>query len=74
MEIVVLIYLAGIIPAYLGLRYSFIRLCGEPGRTAGDAILAMLCSLSSWITLIITFTMLGIIEIGDLERKPMKRV
>ena len=69
MEIVLFIYLAGLIPAYLALRSALRRLNGIEGRTAADALLNVMCSLCSWITVIVVLVMMGILAVSDIEQK-----
>jgi len=72
MKIALLIYLIGLVPAYLCLRHSFIRLCGVAGRTTGDAMLMMLTTLFSWITVLVALTMMTVLSIGDIDGEPPK--
>ena len=70
MEIVLLVYLLGIVPAYFCLRHSFIRLTGFEGRTAADALLMVTCCLFSWITVVVSSTMMSILFIEEIDQKP----
>ena len=71
MKIVLLIYVIGIIPAFLSLRHSFIRLSGKEGRTSADAMLMVICSLFSWITFVVTSTIMSLLFIEDIDQKPV---
>jgi hypothetical protein len=70
MEIVLLIYLIGIIPAYLCLRHSFIRLSQFEGLTASDDILMVTCSVFSWITVVVSSTMMSLLFIEEIDQNP----
>ena len=70
MEIVLLIYLIGIIPAYLCLRHSFIRLSRFEGLTATDAVLMVICCLFSWITVVVSSTMMSILFVEEIDQNP----
>ena len=70
MKIVLLIYVMGIVPAYLCLRYSFNRLSVMEETSPVDVLLMLISSLFSWITVLVSSTMIGILSIEDIEAKP----
>lgn len=70
MKIVLVIYVMGIIPAYLCLRHSFIRLSVLEQKNAVDTVLMLISSLFSWITVLVSSTMIGVLSIEDIEAKP----
>jgi len=67
MKILLLVYLAGLLPAYFSLRHSFIKLCGEEGKTATDAVLMVITALCSWITVLVAMTMMTMLSIEAID-------